>query len=365
MALIIVSNRLPVTIRQTPGGLALAESPGGVATGLRGIQTASGGVWIGWPGPTDQLSSEQVAGLGGQLKERGCVPVHLSRQEVRGYYQGVANGILWPLFHYLTEQVPLRPRHWPEYEKVNQRFAEVIAAHCGPDDDVWIHDYQLMRVPALLRHLRPGIRIGFFLHIPFPTYEIFRILPMRRLLLEGLLGADLIGFHTSSYVEHFTSCVTRLLGVPALEAGRFDFDGRTPATGVFPMGIDVARFEEVTAESPFGDRRVTATTSAGSSLVGIDRLDYTKGIPRRLLAFEQLLRRHPDLRERVTLASDRGPVAYRRTSLPAVSSPRGRAWWVASTGCSAAPGGRRCSTCTGVSPRRSCWRCIAAPTSCW
>jgi trehalose 6-phosphate synthase/phosphatase len=252
------------------------------------------------------------------LKVRDCVPVLLSRQEVRGYYQGVANGILWPLFHYLIQRVPLHPRHWPEYEGVNQRFAEVIAANCGPDDDVWIHDFQLMRVPALLRRLRPGARIGFFLHIPFPAYEIFRILPMRRPLLEGALGADLIGFHAASYVEHFTGCVTQLLGVPALEEGRFEYEGRTPTTGVFPMGIDVDRFEKVDAESPFGGERLAPRGgTVGKTLVGIDRLDYTKGIPRRLLAFEQLLRSHPDLRERVTflqiaVPSRTGVGAYRR-----------------------------------------------------
>jgi trehalose 6-phosphate synthase/phosphatase len=318
MALIIASNRLPLTIRPGPSGPVLVESPGGVATGLRGIAEASGGAWIGWPGPTDELTVQQRSELDATLRARGCVAVPLSRQEVRGYYQSVANGVLWPLFHYLIQQVPLRPRHWPDYEKVNQRFAEVIAASCGPDDEVWIHDYQLMRVPAFLRRLRPSLRIGFFLHIPFPAYEVFRILPMRRPLLEGILGADLIGFHTSSYVEHFAECVRRLLGIPAVEEGHFEYEGRTPATGVFPMGVEVSRFEDVGAESPFGgDRRTPGTGTTGKTMVGIDRLDYTKGIPRRLLAFEQLLRSHPELRERVSflqvaVPSRTGVRAYRR-----------------------------------------------------
>lgn len=319
MAVVIVSNRLPVTVRQSAEGFTLADSHGGLATGLRGIQVASGGVWIGWPGPTDQLSAEALTSLDDQLAERRCVPVHLDRAEVRGFYQKFSNGVLWPLFHYLTQQIPLFPRHWEEYERINRRFAEVVAAHSAPADEIWIQDYQLMRVPALLRELRPAARIGFFLHIPFPAYELFRILPARKLLLEGVLGADLIGFHTAAYAEHFTECVSRLLGVSALEQGRFEYEGRTPAAGVFPMGIELTRFEGKVGQGPFGAerRRPASPGPAGQALVAIDRLDYTKGIPRRLLAYEQLLRRHPELRERVTLIqiavpSRTGVKAYQR-----------------------------------------------------
>lgn len=302
MALVVVSNRLPVTIRRTPEGLTLAESVGGVATGLRGLQESRGGSWIGWPGqPGDQLSAAERADLERRLEELHCVPVHLTRAEVRGFYQKYSNGVVWPLFHYLIQQVPLRSRAWAEYESVNRRFAEVVAAHVRPGDDVWIQDYQLMRVPHFLRQLQPDLRIGFFLHIPFPSYEVFRILPSRHLLLEGLLGADLIGFHTASYAEHFTAAVGRLLGATALEAGRIEYQARTPRVGVFPMGIDVARFERPVAEGPFGVERPSGPGGPGKTLVGIDRLDYTKGIPRRLLAYEQLLRKHPDLRGQVSL----------------------------------------------------------------
>ncbi|HSE66240.1 MAG TPA: bifunctional alpha,alpha-trehalose-phosphate synthase (UDP-forming)/trehalose-phosphatase [Gemmatimonadales bacterium] len=318
MATILVSNRLPVTIRASADGVTLTDSHGGLATGLRGIHRGGDGVWIGWPGPIHQLASDVLPSVDRELADRGYVPVHLTREEIRGFYHGFSNEVLWPLFHYLIQQVPLAPRHWEEYERVNLRFAEVVARHCGPHDEVWIHDYQLMRLPALLRRLRPSLRIGFFLHIPFPAYEVFRILPMRRQLLEGLLGADLIGFHIRSYAQHFTASVSRLLGVPLSDAGRFEYEGRTPVVGVFPMGIDMARFEGVDAGSPFSaDRGPMVSARSGKILVGIDRLDYTKGIPRRLLAFEHLLRTPPELRERVTLVqvavpSRTGVRAYRR-----------------------------------------------------
>lgn len=150
MGLIVVSNRLPVTIRQAPEGLMLTESVGGLATGLRGLQEVREGRWIGWPGPTEKLGAEREADLDRRLDALGCVPVHLSRAEIRGFYQGYSNGVIWPLFHYLIQQVPLRSRHWDAYDQVNRRFAEVIAAHCAPGDEVWIHDYYLLRVSHYL-----------------------------------------------------------------------------------------------------------------------------------------------------------------------------------------------------------------------
>lgn len=317
MSLIVVSNRLPVTLRHGPEGIALSESIGGVATGMRSVQGSDGGTWIGWPGPTDSLSDAERDQADRLLADRGCGPVHLTRPEVRGYYQGFSNGVIWPLFHYLIQQVPLHPRHWDEYERVNRRFAGKVAERWVPGQDVWIHDYQLLRVPLHLRALIPAARIGFFLHIPFPAFEVFRILPARRQVLEGMLGADLIGFHTQSYAEHFATSVNRLLDVPLLEEGHFDYHGRTPTVGVFPMGIDVARFEQASSDNSFSPLRPSTTNAPVKLLVGIDRLDYTKGIPRRLHAFKELLSRHPELREKVSLIqvavpSRTGVRAYRR-----------------------------------------------------
>lgn len=314
MTLFLVSTRLPVTIRHTAGGLSLTDSVGGVATGLRMVQETRHATWIGWPGPTDRLEPDEVADVEQFLAARRCVPVHLTRQAVRGFYQGYSNAVIWPLFHYLIQQTPLRRRYWQHYEDVNRGFAEVIAGRCGPEDEVWIHDYQLLRVPHYLRLLRPAARIGFFLHIPFPSYEVYRTLPSRRLLVEGMLGADLVGFHTASYAEHFTEAATRLLGLAELGDGRMEYQGRSPQVGVFPMGIDVTPYEQsaITVEATSEQ-----SESASKSLLAIDRLDYTKGIPRRLLAFEELLNRHPDLRERVSLLqvavpSRTGVRAYQR-----------------------------------------------------
>jgi trehalose 6-phosphate synthase/phosphatase len=314
VTLLLVSARLPVTVRRTADGFALSESVGGVATGLRSIHEARKARWIGWPGPTDQLVPSDLAEVERDLEGRRCVPVHLTRPSIRGFYLGYSNAVIWPLFHYLIQQTPLRKRYWQHYEEVNRLFAEVIAAHCGPDDEVWIHDYQLMRVPHHLRELVPEARIGFFLHIPFPSYEVYRTLPSRRLLLEGLLGADLVGFHTAAYGEHFTEAATRLLGVAGLEEGRIEYHGRAPQVGTFPMGIDAGPFRaSIGGGPPVGKE----STSPARSLLAIDRLDYTKGIPRRLLAFEQMLKRHHDLRERVSLLqvavpSRTGVRAYQR-----------------------------------------------------
>jgi len=298
VGLFLVSTRLPVTIRRTAKGVTLGDSVGGVATGLRTIQESRQAEWIGWPGATDRLDTAELAEVQRYLEARRCVPVHLERPAVRGFYLGFSNAVIWPLFHYLVQQTPLRQRYWADYDEVNRAFAETVAARCAPGDEVWVHDYQLMRVPRYLRALQPEVRIGFFLHIPFPSYEVFRTLPARRLLVEGVLGADLIGFHTAEYAEYFTAAATHLLGVTALEGGRIEYQGRTPRVGAFPMGINVAPFESPSGNGPFAGER---PVSSSKSLIAIDRLDYTKGIPRRLLAFEQLLRRHPDLRERVSL----------------------------------------------------------------
>jgi trehalose 6-phosphate synthase/phosphatase len=226
---------------------------------------------------------------------------------VTRFYEELSNGVIWPLFHYLPDQMPLHQR-WEVYEAANARFADAVVAQYRPGDRIWVHDYQLMRLPAMLRERLPEARIGFFLHIPFPSDELFATLPARAGLLRGLLGADLVGFHTASYARHFAESVTRVLGLPATPE-RVEVDGRTVRVGVFPMGVDAATLAE-RAASPAVDAELAAialpTQESGGAdvalFVGVDRLDYTKGIPRRLLlAFEQLLARHPELRGRVRL----------------------------------------------------------------
>ena len=298
---LIVSNRSPVTARVEDGKLWIERSTGGLATGLSGPHERTGGPWVGWTGLTADTETEHGEELARQLSALRVVPVPLSAEEVERYYVGVCNGIIWPLFHYLVDAVPLEFKDFDAYATVNERFAEVAAAHYRPGDLVWVHDYQLMLVPALLRARLPEARIGFFLHIPFPSSELFRILPYRERLLEGLLGADLLGFHTPSYMRHFCSSALRLLGA-STEVDQLSWDGRRVRVGVFPMGIDAEAYGTM-AEDPAVLAQVEQFRSpdGGQILVGIDRLDYTKGIPRRLLAFERLLQGHPDLHGRVRL----------------------------------------------------------------
>jgi trehalose 6-phosphate synthase/phosphatase len=299
--LLIVSNRAPVTVRVEDGQVQVDRSSGGLATGLAGPHEQSGGLWIAWTGAPGDLPPDQAAALEARLEALRIVPVPLSDDEVARYYEGVCNGVIWPLFHYLVDRVPLDITDDDIYERINERFAEAVAAHYRPGDLVWVHDYQLMRVPALLRRRIPDARIGFFLHIPFPSSELVRILPGRERLLEGLLGADLIGFHTAAYMRHFASSVLRVLGI-GTELDRLTWAHRPVRLGVFPMGIDAASFATLAGEPPVIEEAETLRGGGNLRLlVGIDRLDYTKGIPRRLLAFEALLRAHPDLRERIRL----------------------------------------------------------------
>ena len=315
--LVLVSNRLPLTLATYPDGVHIERSAGGLATGLSGPHERSGGIWIGWPGPLDVDTEAVRDSLEPRFTEMGIVPLYLSPSEIQRYYQVFANGIIWPLFHYLTGQVPLRVEGWAEYFAVNQRFADTVVQHSRPDDLIWVHDYQLLLVPALIRRQRPDARIGFFLHIPFPNSELFGTLPYREELLHGMLGADLIGFHTQAYCQHFAGTLQRILDID-IEKDRVHYEQRTVRLGVFPMGVDArALSERAAADSVSARVAELRTDTPGSLVLGIDRLDYTKGIPRRLLAFEELLTRYPEWRERVRLMqvavpSRMGVRSYRR-----------------------------------------------------
>jgi len=298
---LIVSNRLPVTVGREGDGLVLRPSPGGLATGLAGVHAAGGSRWIGWLGPDAPATPEEEAELAPALAARRIDPVALDPGELKRFYEGYANGLLWPLFHYAPAQLPLEVRDFDAYEAVNQRFADAVAAVWRPGDRIWVHDYQLLLVPELLRTRLPGARIGFFLHIPWPSSEVFRVLPQRERLLRGLLGADLIGFHTPAYLRHFASALLRLLGLH-VDIDTASWRGRRVRLGVFPMGIDADSFA-ATALEPEVQKEVEALRGETGSrlLLGIDRLDYSKGVLRRLVAFERLLESQPDLRGKVRM----------------------------------------------------------------
>jgi trehalose 6-phosphate synthase/phosphatase len=297
---LIVSNRLPVKACVVDGAVRLSETAGGLATGLGPYHQGSDGLWIGWPGDVSRMTPDQRQTLERQLRERGIVPVALTRDHIDRYYHGFSNRVLWPSFHYLIDRIPVDAAGWDAYCQVNEAFADAVAREYRKGDTVWVHDYQLMLVPELLRARLPEARIGFFLHIPFPSSEVFRILPWRRQILNGLLGADLVGFHTFAYLRHFVASLLHVEGVEP-DIDRVRVADREVHLGVFPMGVDAERFAAL-AETPEVDARVRdIRRDAGDRriVLGIDRLDYTKGIPRRLHAIERLLMRAPDRSDQV------------------------------------------------------------------
>jgi trehalose 6-phosphate synthase/phosphatase len=296
--LLIVSNRLPVTARLTADGLQAAASSGGLATGLLPWHERSGGLWFGWPGDLSGATPAQRGAFGRDLNARRIVPVHAADDSPDGPDHGFSNRVLWPAFHYLIDRVPVDMTGWEAYRAANESFAEAAAREARPHDTIWVHDYQLMLLPAMLRARLPRARIGFFLHIPFPSSEVFRVLPWRSELLDGLLGADLIGFHTFAYLRHFMTSLLHVDGVEA-DIDRVRIGDREVKLGVFPMGIDAEGYAALAHDPDVQSRVEAIRQDAGGRriVLGIDRLDYTKGLPRRLQAVERLLEIEPALRD--------------------------------------------------------------------
>jgi trehalose 6-phosphate synthase/phosphatase len=283
---------------------------------MRAPHERSAGWWIGWPGDLGGMDDPAHQELARQFAEHRVIPVSLSAKAVRVFYEELSNGVLWPLCHDRLDQLPLEIGGWDVYEEVNARFADAVVKAWRPGDVIWVHDYQLMRVPALLRARLPKARIGFFLHVPFPNPEIFLTLPVRRWLVEGLLGADLIGFHTRRYRGHFTAVLRRLFGIEMDADAHIRHADRAIQLGIFPMGVDAQSLAE-RASSREVSSRVLELKTPHRLLVGIDRLDYSKGIARRLAAFERFLIDYPEWRQRVRLIQvgvpSRGGVdAYRK-----------------------------------------------------
>jgi trehalose 6-phosphate synthase/phosphatase len=302
--IILVSNRLPVTVQRQEGNLAVLPSIGGLATGVSSLFRKDERMWIGWAGlPSDQLDEGELRWMAQTLRDsHQCQPVFLSREDLKLYYHGFCNDTLWPLFHYFLAYVRYEDSFWEAYRQVNQRFCSAVLELLRPGDKVWIHDYHLLLLPQLVLKERPEAPIGFFLHIPFPSFEIFRLLPWRRPLLEGMLGADLVGFHTYDYVRHFVTSVRSLLGAEHT-FGRIRYESRTVQADVFPMGIDYGRFAKSlrrwAVRKEF--RGIARLRDERKTILSVDRLDYTKGIPQRLQAFERFLAANPAYQRRVKM----------------------------------------------------------------
>ena len=299
--ILIVSNRLPVRVDVDAAGDPIVErTAGGLASALQGLLDRPNVRWIGWPGSTPAAENREA--IRTRMRELDLEPVFLRPDQERHYYARICNEVFWPLFHYFTDRVRFDPESWQHYVEVNQLFAESILEVCEDDAVVWIHDFHLMLVPQLLRDRRPNLHIGFFLHIPFPSSEIYRLLPSREQVMEGLLGADYIGFHTHDYARHFRASLLRVFGLDA-ERDHVRHAGRTIGIGINPIGIDVAGFDE-SLEDPETGRIIGELEQryAGRKLLlGVERLDYTKGVKLKLQAFAELLQSRPDLAHSVTL----------------------------------------------------------------
>jgi trehalose 6-phosphate synthase/phosphatase len=309
---IIVSNRLPIRISKVENSFKFTATSGGLATGMKSVHEHDNSLWIGWPGiGIDEIDSEAWAPLAKGLEENNYAPVLLVKEEVENFYYGLANKCLWPLFHYFIEISTFSESHWETYVEVNKKFSQTVIEKIAPGDTVWIHDYQLLLCPKMIKDARPDVNIGFFLHIPFPSFEIFRTFPCREALLEGMLGADLIGFHTYDYERHFLSSVKRILR-KEVQFNRVINGLREVVVDTFPMGIDYDKFytkakehlaQKETEKSELKKQLELHKKGAesGKLILSIDRLDYTKGVVNRIKAFDLFLAKYPEYLEKVRL----------------------------------------------------------------
>ena len=301
--LLIVSNRMPINVAKREGSLRFLPSVGGVATGLSSFYKLYQSLWMGWPGISmEKIRMDEIEEIGEKLIDEDCYPVFLSQHDVENYYYGFCNKTIWPLFHHFPLYTSYSKSFWETYKRVNRTFCDAVVKVAQPDDIIWVHDYQLMLLPGLIRERLPEARIGFFLHIPFPSFEVFRLLPWRKEIIEGFLGADLIGFHTNDYVLHFLDSVHRLLGCEDA-FGQISAGNRVIKVDVFPMGIDYKRFATAVQELEVqkGIERIRKKMGDRRIILSIDRLDYTKGIAQRLEAFDLFLEKNPRYKENVTL----------------------------------------------------------------
>ncbi|MBI3889306.1 trehalose-6-phosphate synthase, partial [Candidatus Saccharibacteria bacterium] len=299
---VIISNRLPISVSRKDTKLVFDASSGGLATAMSSLEVEDK-IWVGWPGiDADTLTDDERVEITDELQKHGCFPVFLSAKEVELYYEGYANDTLWPLFHYFQSVARYHNEYWDAYKLVNEKFADAVATVSTEQARIWIHDYHFMLLPALIRDRLPAATIGFFLHIPFPSFEIFRLLPQRKELLKGLLGADIVGFHVYDYAQHFLDSCLRLLGVPSSN-GALQYEGRAVKAAAYPIGVDYEKFRKQLGLKETKDalKQLDATYDKEKLILSVDRLDYSKGIPERLEAFRLLLEKHPEYIGKVKL----------------------------------------------------------------
>jgi trehalose 6-phosphate synthase/phosphatase len=299
--LIVISNRAPIRLVHEHGRERIEPTVGGVGSTFLRLLEHNGGVWVAWSGgsktPTRLL-------LPSNAPRFALVFASLSERDISNYYYGMCNRGLWPLMHYMISNCHFSAAFWNQYQNVNRAFAGLAAAEALPDDQVWVQDFHLALVPKMLRERRPGLPIGIFWHVPFPPEQLFRILPWRGELLTGMLGADLIGFHTHAYVKHFLDCCERIMGISVdRDAGEVIVDGRRVRVGAFPLGIPADYFAGLAGSERVQERteRIRRALRSPIVVLGVDRLDYTKGIIERLAGFERFLENNPAYHRRVTL----------------------------------------------------------------
>jgi trehalose 6-phosphate synthase/phosphatase len=310
MRLLVVSNRLPFTAANEEGELVLHASPGGLVSGLNAFlnaakkdKSSTDQLWIGWPGA--EVDDKAQGKLKSEAAKQHALPVFVDANTMDRFYHGFCNSTIWPLFHYFPSFAKFEEADWIDYVKVNEIFRDAIVKVAEPGDTVWVHDYHLMLLPKLLREKIPDLSIGFFLHTPFPSYDVFRTLPTRwrKEILEGILGADLIGFHTIDYTQHFLRCILRILGVDN-NFGQLVIDGeRAVRVDTFPMSVDYQQIRETikTDQVQTEAQKLRSTLGNLKTVLSLDRLDYTKGIKHRLEAFASFLSKYPEWQRKVVL----------------------------------------------------------------
>jgi trehalose 6-phosphate synthase/phosphatase len=316
---IIVSNRLPVSVKKEGGELEFFPSVGGLATGLSSYVNDKNSIWIGWPGiASDELNRHDREEIVNELAKHNCLPVFLTKKQIDDFYNGYSNTVLWPLFHKLRPQDQpgeRRTRWYNSYRAVNKLFAETVEVVAVDSARIWVHDYQLLQVPEMLRSMKVNAMIGFFLHIPFPDPKKIKTLPRHRKLIKGILGADLIGFHTPDYVENFLdTCKEIKLGLVGDQS--LTFDNRIIRISDFPMGIDYEKYTSAGKTSAVKQsvKKYRRLYRGRKAIVAVDRLDPSKGLIERLKAYELFLKQYPRMQGKVIFIMVAAPS---RTDVPA------------------------------------------------